>query len=300
MMKELIQCDLCQSNHFTPLYTIDRYDPPFHITQCQSCDLIFMNPQFTETELQSFYDEGYYKGDNQYSYVDERSIFKGSSFVWKARLRQLMNHLKVYPSSYPQRILDIGCSFGGLLSVAKQMGFEVYGIDVSEYAANYARQSLGETNIKTGVLKPGDFKPESMDCITMVEVAEHLSNPMETFKESYRLLKPGGILLIQTANMDGWQAKKEGSQYHYFLPGHLYYFSKKTLNRYANKIGFRKTKSFYGCEFGLLPKIQKMRFGFSTIRDYTKLFPMIHYHFKSKFHFADWALTSGYVVYFLK
>ncbi len=50
---------------------------------------------------------------------------------------------------------------------------------------------------------------------------EHLSYPEKVFEKLGKILKPGGLLLIQTANFEGWQAINAGADYHYYLPGHF-------------------------------------------------------------------------------
>lgn len=289
-------CDLCYSTHFQPLFHINRTQPEFDVVQCPSCGLIFQNPRFSDEEIHQFYDEGYYKGNNDFSYIDERENFKGSGYVWNKRVSILNKHLKVKDSAQ-KTFLDIGCSFGGFLKCAENAGFIPYGIDVSEYAARYARDVLQLNNVLCGEFTKGMYPENFFDVITLVEVIEHIKNPHDTLKELFRVLKPGGVLLLQTANMDGVQSKKAGKEYHYFLPGHLFYFSKKTLTRYLNDCGFTGIKIFHGVDFGLLPKLKKSAGTFKKWTDYKKWFSISFYHLKSKIHKGDFALTSSMVIY---
>lgn len=139
-----------------------------------------------------------------------------------------MRNIQKYVSS--GNFLDIGSSFGGFLESAREEGFQVQGVEISEYASRYAN----ENGIPTfqGSLLDAIFPNDHFSVITMVEVIEHIEEPNHFFKELTRILKPGGLLLLQTANFDGWQAKSEGSNYHYYMPGHVYYYSDTILKKY--------------------------------------------------------------------
>ena len=100
--------------------------------------------------------------------------------------------------------------------------------------------------------------------------------------------------------MDGWQAQKAKERYHYFLPGHLSYFSAQNLSHTLYTIGFSKVKIYYPVDFGLLPKLRKSRGDFSTLKDYVKWFTIALYHLKSKIKWKGQPLTSSMVVYAFK
>jgi SAM-dependent methyltransferase len=195
------------------------------------------------------------------------------------------------------RSLDVGCSFGALVHEAGLLGCTACGIDISEYAAQHARRE-GLRVLPAGPDNIPDFGiPSGFHIVSMIEVIEHLPDPRAALKEIAARMCAKGLLIIQTANMDGRQAKKAGEAYHYYLPGHLQYFSRRTLGRLLTECGFEDIKTFYPCEFGLLPKLKKSRGTFQSPRDYLAWFRIIWYHVKSKIHWRNYALTSGMVVY---
>ena len=98
----------------------------------------------------------------------------------------------------------------------------------------------------------------------MIELIEHLKDPVSAIDECFRLLKKDGILVIQTANMDGLQARIKGEGYSYFLPGHVSYFSRRNLTEALLRAGFRGVRAFIPVEFGLMPKLLKSRGSFKT------------------------------------
>ena len=222
MFKEKKQnCPLCGSASIKAKYKIDKYDYKFDTDICNNCGFIFMNPQFDDETLKEFYSKEYYSGTANYSYIDEREKKKFFSYVWDSRLKVIKKY------SQSGNFLDVGCSFGGFLERASNY-FIPFGIELSPYSASFAKKLFGD-NIHCGTLKDHPFQYNSFSVITMIELIEHLEDPKKAILECYKLLHERGLLVIQTANMDGNQAKKLGSNYEYFMPGHLSYFSKKNL-----------------------------------------------------------------------
>jgi SAM-dependent methyltransferase len=253
---------------------------------------MFMNPRPDGESIRNLYDEDYYTGRAEYSYYDEREAEKFSTYVWDKRIEVLHRHV---PEG---NLLDVGSSFGGFLKAASRY-YIPHGIEVSPYAGGYSRSFSGST-IHIGTLEDHPFEKDYFSAITMIELIEHLPDPMSALEECHRLLRKGGVLMIQTANMDGLQAKMLGSGYAYFMPGHLSYFSKKNLAGALTRAGFGRIKVFYPVEFGLLPKLKKSRYTFTSAWDYRRWLRISAYHWVSKIHFHDLAATSSMVVYAFK
>ncbi len=288
-MKKVI-CNFCE-NESNQIYVIKRFKKPFTIWKCKNCHLIFQFPQ--PENIEQFYDEGYYTGQNNFSYQDERNQFKFYSYVWKSRVKKIKKNIR--SNSKIKKILDIGCSFGGLLENAKNLKFDTFGLEISDFSRSYARNELKHKVYKN--FQEANFNNNYFDAITMIEVIEHLDDPVHILKKIFQKLKKGGLFVIQTANMNGMQAKKQKENYHYFLPGHLFYFSKKNLVEELKKIGFKKVKVFIPVEFGLIRKLQKSRGNFKKLRHYLKWIRIIYYHLKSKIKIKDFCLTSSMVIY---
>lgn len=286
------RCIFCDSNSYKK-FEIKKFSRPFEIWECPSCGLLFQNPLPCSSELEAYYQEGYYTGKNEFAYQDERKNFKYSSYVWKARIKRLQKNLRTKLKD--KKILDIGCSFGGLLQNAKEMGLHPYGIEISDFSRKYVQKQFQIPVYKT--LKEAKFQDNFFDAVTMIELIEHLDQPCDVLSECFRILKKGGLLLIQTANMQGQQAIKAKENYHYFLPGHLYYFSRKNLRQKLLEIGFTHVRFFHPVEFGLLPKLRKSRGNFHSIKDFLNWIKIISYHLKSFVHFGEYCLTSSMVVY---
>lgn len=140
-------------------------------------------------------------------------------------------------------MLDVGCAKGNFLGAARESGWQVKGVELSDYAAQRARAERG-LDVFDGSLRvaieTGFVAPESFDVVTMWDTAEHLTEPLAVFRDCWSLLKPGGLLFVQTLNVDSDRAKKEGTGWHFFRPPkHLVYYGERTLKGYFERAGFR-------------------------------------------------------------
>jgi 2-polyprenyl-3-methyl-5-hydroxy-6-metoxy-1,4-benzoquinol methylase len=240
-----------------------------------------------------YYTKEYYNGKSDYSYLDERDSLNFHAHVWRARLKRIASFIPP-----PADLLDVGCSFGGFALETARAGYRASGIDVSAYAVEEAAKR--GLNAYRADLEDHPFADESFDVVTMIEVVEHISQPKRAFESLAKLIRPGGLLVIQTANFDGLQAKRLGSNYNYYLPGHLFYYSKGNLRKILTEHGFSNLYFFHGVEFGLIPKLKKSRGDFKKWTDYLRWFRIALYHCKSKFAFGGFAWTSSMVVYAIR
>lgn len=290
--KPLKMCPLCNTPEIKQYYIINKYNPQFKVDRCSACGFMFMNPSFNEHLVKNLYNEAYYSGNAEYSYYDERDAETYSRFVWERRIKKIRQYVQT------GNFLDVGCAFGGLLKIASAY-FTPFGIEISKYSGSRSKALFGE-NIHIGSLSDHHFKHGFFSVITMIELLEHVKDPAHAVTECYNLLKKDGLLLIQTANMDGLQAKILKEKYAYFMPGHFSYFTKSNLEDLLRKTGFSKIKVFYPVEFGLLPKLLKSRYNFRSFLDYVKWIKIAYYHYISKLRFGNFAATSSMVIYAVK
>lgn len=296
-------CPLCTSTDAHFLWEITRFKRPFSIYRCNQCGLIMMHPLPTLASPDELYGKAYYTGtggQGQYTYLDERKNPRGHSAVNQARIRFLLRLYRKLQAKTGATVarpvfLDVGCSFGALVNAARLAGCEAHGIDISEFAVREGTRLGLDIRKASAETLPDYGKP--LDLVTMIEVIEHLADPAATLRALARKMRPGGLLVLQTADMDGRQAVKAGPEYHYFLPGHLVYFSLSTLTRLLDLCGFDVVSVSRPCEFGLWPKLLKSHGTFRSLWEYRKWLTIAWYHFKSKIHWKGTPLTSGMVVH---
>lgn len=139
------------------------------------------------------------------------------------------------------KILDIGSSAGFFLAEAKSRDWETVGIEFSKWSKEHAEKSFGLT-IYNQPLEKLNWKQESFDAVTMFDVIEHLTDPRQVLSEVKKILKPEGVLILTTPNIDSPAAWLTGEKWYAVLPGHLFYFSPRSLKKILGEAGFRVVK----------------------------------------------------------
>jgi 2-polyprenyl-3-methyl-5-hydroxy-6-metoxy-1,4-benzoquinol methylase len=137
-------------------------------------------------------------------------------------------------------LLDVGCSSGALLAVAAKVGFSPSGVEIASKAAETARRA--GFDVFCGLLHEARFADAAFDVITAFELIEHLSDPLLLLNECHRILKPHGVLIINTPNAASWTASVMRERWDGFslssMGGHVSFFSPRSLTHLAGKCGF--------------------------------------------------------------
>jgi len=209
----------------------------YRLVRCRQCGLIYQNPQLTLEELGNHYPQEYspYKKDMR----DEKSTIRrlDTQYGLSRRCKLLMKY-----TLQPGSILDIGCATGLFLNAMQQHGWQSTGVELSPYAAEYARQQF-QLKVKTGTVEKANFPDNSFDVVTMWDVLEHVIDPKATLFEIARILKPGGLLALSLPNPTCPEAHIFGSSWvGWDRPRHLHLFTPIVLEKYLNMTGFHLEK----------------------------------------------------------
>ncbi|NMF88458.1 class I SAM-dependent methyltransferase [Aromatoleum petrolei] len=134
-------------------------------------------------------------------------------------------------------LLDVGCGNGQFLSMAREMGWNAEGVDFDECAVNAAR-SAG-LQVRLGGIELFDGERERYDVITLSHVIEHIHDPIDLLGRIHRLLKPGGILWLETPNLSSAGHRLYGPNWRGLEPPrHLVLFNATSLCSVLYKAGF--------------------------------------------------------------
>lgn len=146
-----------------------------------------------------------------------------------------MRHL---PKASPgQRLLDIGCGDGAFLRKAKSAGWEVMGLDFDQ-AAVAQGQSAG-LDVRHGEVGALQGMENCFDIITMAHVIEHVPNPLYVLRTCFDLLKPRGVLWLETPNVNAMGHQRYGRAWRGLEPPrHLVLFSADSLLQALASSGF--------------------------------------------------------------
>ena len=135
------------------------------------------------------------------------------------------------------KLLDVGAATGFFLTLARRRGWTVQGVEVSPHAAQMARDK--GLDVRTGIIGTVEFEPQSFDVVTMWDVIEHMENPRLELDCIARLLKPSGILAINTPDAGSALAKIAGNHWHLVIPPeHLNLFTEASLRKALSQTGF--------------------------------------------------------------
>jgi len=156
--------------------------------------------------------------------------------------RRLSKGLRLLPKGlHPVRLLDVGCSSGALLAVALSMGIDATGVEPAERPAEAARAK--GLNVYRGYLNELRFRDAQFDVITLLELLEHLTDPLVMLRECARILSVGGILVVNTPNSASWTARIMGARWDGFdlwrMGGHISFFNPCSMRIAAQRSGLK-------------------------------------------------------------
>lgn len=136
-----------------------------------------------------------------------------------------------------QRLLDVGCGNGDFLANASSAGWDVLGLEPDPKAAAAAMKRGLEVRVGTIEMLPNES--DCFDVITLSHVIEHVHAPQEVMRRVHRLLKPGGIVYIETPNIESSGAKLFGKNWRGLeTPRHLVLFNVDSLQTLLVQTGF--------------------------------------------------------------
>ena len=224
-----INCNLCGDNSYVPLFQKNGYN----IVQCSSCALAYVNPQPDKQDLNNYYQK--YPHD---LYISSPKKIKSKLIDAKRELTRLKRlHNLQAPS-----LLDVGCSYGFVLKIAKDAKWNAVGIDLSAEAVDYAKNQF-HVDTRVGDLLSFNTKPCAFDFITIYDAIEHCLDPLANIRKAFELLKDNGFLIISTPDFGHRIAKKQGVNWGALNPpGHLFFYTFDTIK----KLGERADLKYYG------------------------------------------------------
>jgi SAM-dependent methyltransferase len=229
-------CLLCGGQQWTPVLEAQDSVPGatglwFAVVQCLDCGLCFTNPRPSAASMSQFYPS---------AYRPHRLPRSGGRRLWHLHspLRAPRKERRSLAWHGQGRLLDFGCGGGAFLQRMHRQGWQVTGLDVSPAAVGRVSDGLGLPAL-LGSLPHPDLRPQSFDVITMWHSLEHVHRPMVVLEEAYRLLAPGGKLLVAVPNIDSLAFRWfKSAWYALDLPRHLTHFAPWTLQLMLENVGF--------------------------------------------------------------
>jgi 2-polyprenyl-3-methyl-5-hydroxy-6-metoxy-1,4-benzoquinol methylase len=237
-------CPACGSRQWRPLFCgTDRlYETTtkeFSVVECSGCRLLRLHPWPTLSELQRYYPDTYWFS------TEESAVSRLEELYRRIVLRDHVRFVALAASAADGPLLDVGCGgalFGRLL---REMGYRVFGLDFSHQAASVGWRQNG-VPVVTGIFSDAPFARESFAAITMFHVLEHLYDPSSYIQTAWRLLKPGGRLVVQVPNASSWQFLLLGEHWNGLdVPRHLINFRSADIQTLIENSNFKVLRKKY-------------------------------------------------------
>jgi 2-polyprenyl-3-methyl-5-hydroxy-6-metoxy-1,4-benzoquinol methylase len=230
----------------------DRYER-FDYLRCLGCGAVFLDPMPDMATIAGFYpsDYGIYDDDRRDRRISplRRAILatsKGYDHLRPALPMRIVagllsRFMRTATPEYVQggRMLDVGCGNGRYLSTMRKLGWQVQGVEFSEDGVRVCRKA--ELPVHHGDLASAGFPDASFDLITVRHVIEHIPEPHPFMAELSRILKPGGLLVIETPNGDALGRTWFGPNWFANdVPRHLILYAPANLALLAGRHGLQQ------------------------------------------------------------
>ena len=236
---ETVPCNLCNSTEFRIVYpAVERSstdlavefrsscDEPLRdqLVACSSCGLQFVSPRLHPDLILAGYREG----------SDEMFVSQA-----EARERTFERALALIEKLAPKRgrLLDVGTAAGSFIHVAAGRGWEVAGCEPNHWLCDWGHKTYG-LDIQPGTLFDQRYPDEAFDVVTVWDVLEHDSNPLALLRECRRILKRGGLIVVNCPDIGSWIARLMGRRWLMLVSTHLYYFTRQTLGELLRRAEF--------------------------------------------------------------
>lgn len=214
------------------------------ILKCLNCQTVRRADLIAGAALNSLYqneelmETAFYRSNKL---ADDPDLEPLPTYSWG--LKKLANH------ATRGRLLDVGCSYGAFLAMARQHGWKTVGVELSEKTAAFASKQRG-LDVVNSTVEHARFPDDHFQAVTLWDVIEHLDDPLKTLSEAERILSPGGVLVVFTINHDSllnrvgrllyrasfkkWQHLMEL----FYDIHHNFFFTPETLSGLLERTGF--------------------------------------------------------------
>lgn len=228
----------------------------YQLNKCENCNLIFSSPIFSKEKIAKLYAESYL------SYPEQINFATGT---YMKLFENILPKLNGDPS-----ILEIGCGNGFFLKALKKRGVnKLFGVEPSKKMVKDLL-SCSKIMVKRSIFKKGLFPNSTFDVVCCFHTLDHVIHPSLLVKETYKVLKKGGLALFVIHDTGAFSVKLLGERSPIFDIEHIYLFNKENIaslfrNNGFNIIEVSDLKNTYPLAYwikmGSLPRLLKTTVG---------------------------------------
>lgn len=250
-------CPVCGGSGRVAFVGTDRlHDLPGEYTyaDCDECGAVYQAPIPGSAQIASFYPEEYSpyqpgkaKRRNPIERAVLRSCYgyrnlKSPVPEWFARFLGRFLYRDSIPYVADGHLLDVGTGGGKYLLAMQAVGWHPQGVEFNEQAVRTCREAGLE--VFQGELSDADLADNSFDLVTARHVLEHIADPVAFVRDIFRIVKPGGMMVLKTPNSLALGRKWFGLDwYANDVPRHLVLYSPANIRLLAERQGFREEVS---------------------------------------------------------
>ncbi|MCA9321208.1 MAG: class I SAM-dependent methyltransferase [Salinibacterium sp.] len=251
-------CDLCGGRENAHL--LEKSGASYR--QCSCCGLIFS----AQTDRDSERINDKYFAEEIAKYAAKHYSHK-KQLVYSRKLKLFAPYRKL------NRLLEVGANVGGFVHRAKREGWEAFGVEPVAACCDYARDHH-DLKMFNALLEEAHLPERSFDAVYSNAVFEHLPSPSRVLEEIKRVLRPGGVVFIDTVNWASYTRENLGARWRLVDPTHhLVLYTPQTLRRYCEKAGLRVIRlATHGVRFR--ENSRPLPRGMARVADELRKFPL--------------------------
>jgi 2-polyprenyl-3-methyl-5-hydroxy-6-metoxy-1,4-benzoquinol methylase len=186
-------CPLCSSERCHTTFELTGY----RIDACTDCGFEYQPGFRGGGGEEGMFSQDYYRVLQQEAFEAQFEDYARdpSAPVYRRWLQKIEERI---PAG---KILDVGSALGTFLKIAEGRGWKPQGVEISRFAAAFAREKRG-LSVFNGDLQDFVCEDGAFDAVTFWDSIEHVTHPRENLQTAARLLRPGGLMLLSTDNFD--------------------------------------------------------------------------------------------------
>ncbi len=232
-----IRCPICDSDQVTswkprnldrPLrpedfkITDSRYGVTLKLDRCESCSFIFAD----RVEIANL--TGYYERLEDPEY-ENGAVPRTLQMRWLLQLGRTAR-------KNARQVLEIGAGAGLLIAEARRAGLDAVGVEPSRSLVSEALRLHG-VELLNGTFPHPQLRGRQFDLLFLVDVIEHLEDPVGLLMECAKALKPDGVMVMVTPNVSSVAARLLRHRWWHLRLAHVGYFNDRSMREACNRAG---------------------------------------------------------------